>query len=206
MPVDLSKRIPVLCARLNAAGAGDLVFWTEPELYQRMAEALTRLARRDRIFWTVGETIAVEIPQAVYLLPNNAGIALAALDAAELRPASVGELEARDSNWEQTVCVEGEIPTHWIGDYLGAGFIRLYPSPIATGELLILSAKLPDEPTAETPQARIPAPVADYLALAALQEARDKEGDARMPEVAQVCASIAALYEQTFAAYWGTPS
>lgn len=204
MPVDLSRRIPVVCARLNASGTGDLVFWTEAELYQRMAEALTRLARRYRIFWREGDPLVVVEQQGAYLVPENCGLALVALDGIALRPASVGELEARDSNWEQTAASDGETPTHWVGDYIGAGFVRLFPLPIASGELTLVLAGLLTEPTAETPQLEIPEPVADYLALAALEEARDKEGDARMPEVAQVCHAVAGLYEQAFAVYWGT--
>jgi hypothetical protein len=115
----------------------------------------------------------------------------------------VAELEALDSDWEETAVSGGGSVTHWVGDYLGLRFLRFYPIPATSADVLLVRACLPSIPTAKSAGVAIPAPFADYLALATLRDARAKQGDARMPEVAQHIDQRLKLYDQVVQAYWG---
>jgi hypothetical protein len=49
----------------------------------------------------------------------------------------------------------------------------------------------------------LPDELADYAFLYALGEARRRESDAAMPEVALACDQLMGLYEQVAREYWG---
>lgn len=204
MPLDFSQAIPSLCARLNSRVAGELVFWSEAELYQRASESQKRLARLANLFVMSDESLDVVADEAIVALPaRHLATLLVALDGHLLTPASVLEMEAFDCNWEETLAATNLEVDSWVGDYLGQNFIRLYRIPVDSGNLLMVVALYPEDITAVLPKTLIPEPLGDYLALAALMEARSKDTDARMPEVAAHLGERLKLYEQAIAAYWG---
>lgn len=205
MAVDLSLWVPELCVRLNATNTSDLVFWTEAELYQRISEALDRLAGASNLFCETDDSTAVAATQSLYPLPSaHLAIIMVALDGNVLTPASVAELEALDADWAESAAASTNADvTHWVGDALGTEYLGLYKIPAASGTLLIVLSRAPTALTAKAPSMSLPAPLADYLALGALADARGKEGDARMPEVAQHLQERMKLYDQIIQAYWG---
>jgi len=194
---DLLGRIYPL---LGATSALDLEFWTDAELLVWVNAGFQRLARMSGVFVERDATITVVNGTASYALPTkNISTIHVALDGARLRPASARELEAYSATWT----TDNATPTHYLQDYgTATPYITLWKKPIAGGTLAIVEHEYP---TTITAGATLPAPdvISDYVLFYTLGEARRKESDAAMPEVAAFCDSIKQLYEEACISYWG---
>ena len=199
--MDFSTLIPWVCASLNCASVAELDPWNLTELYSYAEEKLRMAASRYLLFTAFDQTTALVAGQASYELPasHNSTI-FAAADGVKLRASTVAELEALDDNWEEAA---NATPDRWTDDVLGLGLIRVYPPPVADGILTLIYQQ--DAPTvsAASPAAVVPIPVADYLAMAVVEQARSRQGDAQMLDAAKSFASVEQIYEQAFQAYWG---
>lgn len=120
-----------------------------------------------------------------------------------LDAANVRELEALDSDW---VRAEGT-PAHWLDDNQGAATTRIYPAPPAdnsvSGYLVWIFHSYPAAISSGNYTLSIPACLQEYFSWSMLSEARRKESDASMPEVADHYAARVDLLEQVIQAYWG---
>jgi hypothetical protein len=186
---------------LAASGSSDLVFWTDTELLEWINEGLARLARRIGVFVERDATTSVVGGTASYTLPTpHLSTIHVSLGTARLRPINVSEVEALSSTW----LADAGTPTRYLQDGAGVANIRLYKKSITSGTLAIVEHELPDTVTATT-ELPLPDLASDYLTFFTLGEARRRESDAAMPEIAQFCESICGLYEQVFRSYWGEP-
>lgn len=188
-------------ALLGAAEAADLYFWTDAEITAWQNEGLARLARRVALFVDRG-TVAVTAGTATYALPTDHLSTLhVSLAAVRLRAANVAEVEALSSTWR----ADSGTPSRYLQDH-GAGLasIRLYKKPVANATAYVIEHELPATVTADDPLPA-PEPLMDYLLFFALGEARRKESDAAMPEIAAHCDAMLDLYEGILKGYWGVP-
>jgi hypothetical protein len=187
---------------LNAASTADLAFWAAADLYEWIDEAAKRMARTAQIFVVHDTSVTTAAGTAVYGTPGNhvALINIACLGAM-LRPSSSRELAALSDTW----MADAGAPARWIEDWLGHDLFRVYPTPTAAQGLeIVLAAYLPDI-TAAAPTFVAPDVFGDYLETALIAEARRKEGDGALPEVAAALDRQTGLYEQIFQSYWGQP-
>jgi hypothetical protein len=187
---------------LNAATTADLVFWAPTDLYEWIDEAAKRLARTAAVIVDCDTSITTTPGTAVYSNPaRHVALINFAYAGAMLRASSTRELAALSDTW----MADAGTPARWIEDWLGHDLFRLYPAPDQAAELEIVLARYPLDITALAPTLAAPAVVGDYLETAMIAEARRKEGDGALPEVAAAFDQQLALYEQIFQAYWGQP-
>ena len=189
----IASLVPALLPALNAVTFADVADWTtEAELNTWGDEALKRLANRTGLFveWEAGRD--VDTGQAEQALPTgHIAVIFASYNGASIRPTTAAEFEALDPDWPDTA----DTPERFSMDAI-AQKLRLYPSPDADNGALTLIYRT-------TVAATLPLPVLDYLGYAILDEARRKESDAAMPEMARHFAERAKLYETLFEHYWG---
>lgn len=187
---------------LGSSDAAGLEFWTDAELLAWINSGFERLSRKTGVFVERDTSISVAIGTAAYSLPSDHISTIhVSLGTAPIRASNRAELEARDATWKTTAAT----PTHYLQDH-GAGLasIRLYPTPVATGTLNLVQHYRPATLTA-TSNIPVPEPIEDYAFFVALAEARRRESDASMPEVAGACDEILNLYETVCREYWGVP-
>jgi hypothetical protein len=185
---------------LNSRDAADLEYWTEAELLAWLNAGADRLARRVAALVERDTNITVVAGTSTYTLPARHLTTIhVSVGGAVLRAGSRAELEALDSTWKTA---SGAL-SHYLQDH-GAGLasIRLYKIPAAGGTLAIVEAVTPAA-LASTADLTLPDELADYAFLYALGEARRRESDGAMPEVALACDQLMGLYEQVAREYWG---
>lgn len=186
-----------LLPALNATAAGDLVFWTEAELYE-FADELAQAVSRFGIFVERSE-IAVTSGSAAYSLPVRfAALFHLSLNNTSLSAAGVDELEALDSSWPTAA---GTV-SRYVLDVVGLSTVTLYKIPGAPGTLTLLVSTYPAIANSSA-IARAASPVGDYWKYGILKAARSKEGEGMMPDVAAHCRERMSLYEALFERYWG---
>ena len=192
----LQRLLPALgCYRM-----ADLTHWTEEELYEYADEAVKRLARGVGMFTERDATTTVVGGTATYPTPTrHLSTIHASLGGANLQPAKVRELEALDATWQDT----SGTPDRYVPDFQGTEQVRLYKKPAAGGTLVFLLYQYPAEVAQGSPTLTAPSPLEDYLTWAILAQARAKEGDAAMPEVAEHAAQRVKQFDQLCAAQWG---
>lgn len=187
---------------LGAIDAAGLEFWTEAELLAWLNSGFERLARKTGVFVERDATTTVTGGNPSYPLPTrHLSTIHVSLGTVRLRAANRAELEARDVSWKTSAAT----PSHYLQDH-GAGLasIRLYKKPVASGTLAIVQHVTPTALAAGDPLP-LPDPLADYAFFVALAEARRRESDAAMPEVAAFCDELLGLYEHVCREYWGIP-
>lgn len=193
--ISLTPWITALYPRLNASTANDLIWWTDAELRQWAEEALKNLARECGLF-TERNELPVFPGGAAYSLPaRQISIIHLSLTGRPLRFATVRELEALNRQWQTA---QGAVE-RYTRDVIGLGTITLYRLPAEAAILALLYHETP----ASIEAVRCPKPVADYFTYAVLGEARAKQGDAAMPEVAAHARERAKLLEAVIRRYWG---
>lgn len=204
MALDVTTVITNLYPSLNATGSGDLVFWTLTELYQWADEAAKRLARAAAVFIERDTSISLVSLTASYTLPSrHLSVIYVAVNGVGLNAANVRELQALSDTWEGDACLTGETPARWATDFAGLETILLHPAPFDIANLQIVQHVFPVEITASAHTLEAPLVVGDYLACRMLAEARRKESDAQMPEIAAAFDQRSSLYEKAFQAYFG---
>jgi hypothetical protein len=199
--MDFSTLIPWIATSLNSENVTNLLYWSQDELYQYAETSLGNLTNRFLLIAVFDDTTAIVANQPLYELPtSHIAIIAAAIDGTILKPSTARELEAFDTNWEDAASAT---PTRWVGNALGMGFIRLYAPPASGTALQLLYQQEGPILTAASPNVLIPPPIADYLAIKALEHARERQGDAQMTDAAGAFRTIAGIYEQACASYWG---
>ena len=189
---------------LNASGIDtDLIFWDSASLYAWADEAAMRASRIAALF--VDRDTSVTLVPGTFAYDNpGRHVALLHMAVAGLRlvPSTMRELtsisDAPDAD-------AGDTPTRWVEDYLGHDVFRVYPTPgeTDTAPVEIVLARYPNAITAGAPTVAAPLVFGDYLAHRIIAEARRKEGDGGLPEIAEAFDQRSALYEQIFTDYWG---
>lgn len=185
---------------LNATSADDLVFWTVDDLYAWFDESIKQLARTAPGFVeAVPETLSAGAP--VYANPARHVKLIALLVGGNiLLPASARELAALSDTWQTDTAVA---PSHWIQDWEGHDYHRVYPTPTAGATVQVILARFPEDITALAPTVAAPVIVGDYAALRMIAEARRAEGDGALPEISAHLDQECGLLERVFQAYWG---
>lgn len=144
-------------------------------------------------------TVAAVAGTAAYALPaRHIATIAAALDGSALRPATCAELSAENDTWESA----SGTPVRYVPDMEGREKFGLYPAPDAAGTVSLIHTQSPSAVDTQSPTVNAPAVMADYLAWAMLSQARGKESDAHMADVAAHAAERARMFEQVFAEYW----
>jgi hypothetical protein len=199
--VPLSAILADVWPALNATDAADAIWWTEAELVSYANQGLSRLAR-ERGLIVERRTIAVSNGTSSYTLPARHLSTLAAtVDGAALRPATLADLEARDAAWRTTPQGAGEPLTHYLQDS-GLDLIRLYPIPAAAATLAALVRET-SATLAAGDAVPLPDCAADWLFFEVLRQARQKESDGAMPEIAEFAGEMCGLYERIFGEFAG---
>ncbi|HTB10938.1 MAG TPA: hypothetical protein VK752_05180 [Bryobacteraceae bacterium] len=189
---------------LGATSLADLDWASNTELYQWADEAVKRLSHRCGVF--VERDTSTTTVSGTSQYPTPAGhidtihVTLNSLPPLPLRATTVAELEALDGNWATTVGGVGRFSM----DADGTGFITLYQVPVLGGQSLTwIFHQFPPVEITTGSTVDVPSPMGDYLAYAMVGEARRKESDRAMPEVAEHCDQMMALMEEVACAYWG---
>ncbi len=201
--IDFRDVLAELYPKLNAAAAADLIHWTETELYQWLDEAAKRLARNIGVFVERDASITIVTGTAVYNLPaRHLSTIHMSISGASLYPSNVQELEALDSAWVET----SGATSSFLNDNLGTASTRLYPNPDSdvSGSLGVIFHRYVSEINSSNHSLTAPACLAEYFSWFALSEARRKQSEASMPEVADHFAKRVAWLEKVIEAYWGT--
>jgi hypothetical protein len=205
--IDLRNAIADVETALNAAGAGDLVEWAESDLYEWFDEAAKRLARSFGVFVERDASTAIVLDTPSYTLPArhlstiHASVGPSSGGKA-LYPVNVQELEGLDADWIETTG-----PTNtFLMDTAGMTAARLYPAPdvTITGFLALIMHRFPATISSSAYTLSAPAAIRDYFTWYALAEARGRQSDAQMPEVAEHFAKRVGLMEKVIESYWGT--
>jgi hypothetical protein len=198
--VHLASVIAEQLAALGATSFTDLDWTSEAEMYQWADEAGKRLANRTG-FWVDREGgRAVGSGAHTHALPaGHVATVHVSLDDVTLRAMTAAELEALSAGWPAD---SGAVARFSIDAAL-PGNLRLYKVPTATGTMAIIYRRY--RPRIESGSGPIPAPspVGDYFGYAILAEARRKESDAAMPEMAAHFDERLKLFEQLIERYWG---
>lgn len=185
---------------LGATSFGDLTWCTQTELLQWADEAGNRLAHRFGVFVEWSNTAAIAQGLSTYAVPTNHLDTLrVAVGNYRLRPSSVRELLALDSGWQQT----SGPPQRYSMDANGTQFITIYPTPTTVGTLTVIYHRYLATIAPGFSGVSIASPIADYFGYSMLAEARRKESESAMPEMAQHFDERVKLFEQIIEQYWG---
>lgn len=187
---------------LGASSLQDLDWASVTELYQWQDEAIKRLAHRCGVFVERAAPFATtELNTSQYPVPpGHIDTIHVTLNGLSLRAVTVSELEALDGSWATT---DGPV-TRFSMDADGLDYVTLYMVPTVTG-LAINSIyhQFPPDPITAGTIVDMPLPMGDYLEYAMVGEARRKESDRAMAEVADHCDQMMALIEMVACGYWG---
>jgi hypothetical protein len=206
--IDLRDCLEAIYPTLNAQGPGDLVWWTESELYAWLDEAAKKLARSTGCFLTRDDTTVVVVAgTGAYSLPaRHISTVHASLSGRMLDRSNVQELEARDSAWPDSQAdISQPFPLRYSLDAGGPTSIVLHPKPNTGGggPLAIVMHQYPATIEAGASVAALPAPLREYFTFFALGEARGKESKGAMYEVGRWYRQLAGLVEQVAMDYYG---
>ncbi len=200
--IDEATIVTDLLPALHSGSIADLVFWSECELIQWIDAALKKLARTAGIF--VGRSIDTNtaIGSATYALPaQHLSTIHASYNGSPLRPATTGELAARDASYASRTGT----PSRWYQDTIGLARIGLALVPDAIAALWVIYHGWPREIDCAKTNTTMPLPgvLEPYVELYVLAEAYSKEGDAHAPDIASAARSLMHLYEKAALDYWG---
>jgi len=210
--LDVAEVVAELGPALNAQSLAALTVATEAELYEWADEHAQRLARKIGCFVERSGSLTIAAGSSTV---NKPARHLSTLHfsrdhdgAGDLRPleaTSTAELEALDLDWETRVADEdaGEFPKRFTEDQQPAGVVRVHPAPESETTAAIVYHQYPAAIAAGSPAIQAPRILGDYLFWAMLGEARRRESDEAMPEVAAFSEQMVELYEQVFERYWG---
>ena len=192
-----------LWAPLNARGPADAIFWTEAELYQWIDEGVQRFARKHGSFVVYDTSVSTTTGAANYALPTS-HIRTYQADLANkiLRARNVQEAQALDAGWVDAAADE---PKAFLLDTAGLKQLTLQPPPSGLFNALTIGltmAQLPATVSAAAAILAAPPVLRDYFTFYALAEARRKQSNASMDEVAKWLLSIVDMIDQVAAAVW----
>ncbi len=196
---------------LHATSASDAVFFTDAELTRSFADHLKRLAQNFGVF-IVRDAVTVSLTQgqAVYdAPPRHLSTLHVAVGGKPLVAGSTAELELLSETYRTTEVVTGKTIRRFYEDKSGFNQIGFQPVPNAAlaGEIAeVIFHRYPCNLDEQHTDVAIDAPkvVGDYLEAKVIGDEYSHESDLQMPEVAQVCKQLAALYEATWSQYFGS--
>lgn len=202
MSFDLSTLENTFLARLGCVSWADCTWFTRAELYSYFDEAAKHLGSME-LFVEFDETVMVASGVNQYTTPAGWISTLAvASENGVLRPSSVVEIEALDTNYQTT---QGN-PNRYSMDAGPLGTVTLYPAPTTTnaGETLEqVYHRFPVDLATTQTLAPVSAPIADYFLYFALARARGRQSEAAMPEMASHFQERCQMWEAVFSHYWG---
>lgn len=205
--IQLTVAIAEVEIALNASSGADLQPWSEEDLYDWFDEGAKRLARSCGVFIERDTSNTIVTGTAAYPLPEghlstiHCSIA-ASGSTLSLYPTNVQELEALDADW-----VDTQAPvTNFLMDTAGVKDVQLYPNPDDTvsGTVALILAEFPETISSTNTLLSAPPVVQDYLKWHAIAEARRRQSDYAMPDVAENMAQRVSVFEQVAMEYWGT--
>lgn len=196
---------------LNALNAADLVFWTEPQLWEYSSEAVLALCREHEVLPEVLADITVPPatsfvqmdmrcvrPLAVFHRSVDGGTEVIR----QTRRATMADIEALGDTWQTD---EGNFITDF-AQWRGEDTLAVYPR-MRTGRtvsLQVVGAVIPaDVSGAAATTVDLPEALRPLVNLATVAAARAHEGPARMPEVAAQLQQAADLVAGVLGALWG---
>jgi hypothetical protein len=205
--VDLAQVIADMMPTLGATSLSDLGWCLADgsEFYQWADEAAKRLAHRCGVFVERDAGTLVTVNTAQYPVPAghidsiHVSFITAGPVSLRLRPSTVRDLNALDATWPTSTGVVARYSM----DAAGVGTITLYRIPLVQGNLAVIFHKFPPQIQAGSSLVAIASPIADYFQFAMLAEARRKQSEGAMPEMADHFDQRVALYEQVMKKYWG---
>ena len=161
--------------------------------------AAKRLASKAGVFVEYDASATTTIGQAVYATPTGHIDTIKATLAKNLRSITVAELNSLDSAWQVTPGV----PLYFSMDANAPNRITLYPVANAVTTLASIFQKFPATISVASHMLAMPRTVRGYFAFYVLAEARRKESDASMPEMADHFDSRVKMFEQVFEHLYG---
>lgn len=198
--VDIANVISEILPALGATSLADLDWCTEAELYQFADEANKRLAHRTGVWVERYGNQTVDAEFYIQPVPYcHVDTIHCSFNGVALRPTSVRELEALDSLWTKS---QGT-PNRFSMDANPPGTITLYPPNESAGTMATIYHRF--RPAIQSGSSTLPiaSPIQDYFGYSMLAEARRKESDAAMPEMADHFDQRVKLYEQMLVHYFG---
>ena len=201
--VDIAQVIGNLLPTLGAISFADLA-WCAPdgsEFYQWADEYAKRLARHAGVFVTRDTSTEVAANQASYETPEGFIDAIhVSIDGVRIRPSSVQDLEALDATWSTSTGVV----ERYSMDAEGMLVITLYRIPTGAGELDLIMNTFPVPALAASSSVlSIASPVGDYFQYGMLAEARRKQSEGQLLDIAEHADQRVLFFEQIFKQYWG---
>lgn len=204
--MELANTAAYLWVSLNATDAATAIWWTEAELYRYLDEAAKRLARIAGVFLERDTSVALVAATHTYALPaRHVETAMAAAGGRSLDSWSVEEAEAYSSTWViDAAPLADPLPTRYLANAEGVEKIRLYPIPGTgvAGNLEVVFAATPPTIAVGLSNVQCAEVLREYFFLAALGEARGREGKGAMPEVAAWCRQMAEVLASAIAGYF----
>ncbi|MGH2360056.1 MAG: hypothetical protein ACRDGM_05880 [bacterium] len=205
--MNLTQVVTALIPALNSDSLANLVWWSETELYQWLDEGAQAICRATGLLAETDSSITVVPGTAIYNLPARhlssiATFAQAAPNNIALRESSLAELEALSSTWPTD---EGNFLER-VAHQPGAEQATFYPLLFTGRPNEVVEAicyRYPSTISSGSPTVNLPEPLRDYFFFRALGEARGKEGEARMQEVAKSMRHMADTMAKVAVEYWG---
>lgn len=205
--IDLRDCLESVYPTLNAQGAGDLVWWTDDELYAWLDEAAKRLARNTGSFIERDASIALVAGTGAYDLPaRHISTVHASAGNRMLMPTNAQELEALDAVFlESQETAASPLPRKYAHDVDGLDKIRVYKKPGTgvAGQLALVMHRYPATVAQGASVVALPQPMREYFTFFVLGEARSKESKGAMPEVGAWFRDLAGMVEQVAMDYYG---
>ena len=203
--IDFRDVLARLYPRLNAASAATLVRWTDAELYQWADEAAKRLARSFGVFVERDASTALVAGTGTYAAAaRHVSTVHASADSTALYARTAQELEALDALYVETQAAGGKLPSGFLSEAGAAGSAtRVYPLPSAGGTLGLIMHRYPAAIASSNYTLSVPLCLTEYFSWWMLAEARRKESQAKMPEIAEHFAERVGLLDQVIQRYWG---
>lgn len=204
--MELANTAAYLWVSLNATDATTAIWWTEAELYRYLDEAAKRLARIAGVFVERDASAALVAATHTYALPARAvEVAMAAAGGRALAPWSVEEAEAYSSTWVVDAApLADPLPSRYLANAEGLDKVRLYPIPGVgvAGNFEVVFSGTPPTIAVGSSNIQCPEVLREYFFLAALGEARGREGKGAMPEVAAWCRQMAKVLASAIEGYF----
>ena len=209
---NLSLALSDVWPALNASGPADAPAWVAGDppdashvLFQYMNDAAIRLARKTGAFVVRDETLVSVAGTASYDFPSYHLFTLQMdLAGRTLRPRTVRELEARDSDWPDTNSTVDDPPSAFVQDTQGFDKITLYGIPFADGDTIgLVMGRMSPEVSATAAVIAIPPVIRDYFTYSAIARARAKESVSSMDEIVPFLESVLEMIEETATGLWG---
>ena len=197
--IDLANVIADIQPALGATGFQDLDWCTQAELYGWADEGANRLTRRVGVWVNRygGQTVQPNTGPAPRPL-DAVDVIHVSINGSSLRPATALQLSALDAIWSETI---GN-PQRFSMD-AAPGSIFLYPGLTQTVGMATIYHQRQATIQQGSSVVPIASPVQDYFGYSMLAEARRKESDQAMPEMADHFDQRVGLFEQIFEHYWG---